>query len=69
MQKLYSGKEIPTQINIDERIFKIETFDNETVLCNLNTAKELLKEGEIKTLWYLWNFEWKRFSKLDLKQM
>lgn len=69
MIKLYSGKEIPAQINTNERIFKIETFNNETVLCNVNTAKELLKEGEIKTLWHLWKFEWKRFGKLDLKQM
>ena len=69
MRKLYNGKEIPTEINTEERIFKIETFDNETVLCNVKTAKELLQDGQIKTLWHLWNYEFKRFGKLDLKQM
>jgi hypothetical protein len=48
---------IPTTINTNERIFKIET------------AKELLNKGEIKNLWHLWNFEFKRFAKIDLKQM
>jgi len=60
---------IPTTINTNERIFKIETFDNEMLLCNVKTAKELLNKGEIKNLWHLWNFEFKRFGKIDLKQM
>jgi hypothetical protein len=60
---------IPTTINTNERIFKIETFDNDTFICNVATAKEYLKEGQIKNLWHLWNFEFKRFGKDDLKQM
>lgn len=60
---------IPTTINTNERIFKITTFDGETFLCNVKTAKEYLKDGNIKHLWHLWNFEFKRFGKLDLKQM
>jgi len=60
---------IPTTINTNERIFKIETFDNDTFLCNVTTAKEYLKEGQIKNLWHLWNFQFKRFAKIDLKQM
>ena len=60
---------IPTTINTNERIFKIETFDNEMLLCNIVTAKELLNKGDIKNLWHLWNFQFKRFSKIDLKQM
>ena len=60
---------IPTTINTNERIFKIETFENEMLLCNVATAKELLNKGEIKNLWHLWNFEFKRFAKIDLKQM
>jgi hypothetical protein len=60
---------IPTTINTNERIFKIETFDNDTFLCNVDTAKEYLKAQNIKHLWHLWNFEFKRFGKDDLKQM
>ena len=60
---------IPTTINTNERIFKIETFENETLLCNVETAKELLNKGEIKNLWHLWNFQFKRFGMIDLKQL
>ena len=60
---------IPTTINTDERIFKIETFDNDTFLCNVKTAKEYLNEGAIKNLWHFWNFEFKRYAKIDLKLM
>ena len=69
MQILYSGFNIPRELKTTERIFKIETFDNEMLLCNVSTAKELLKEGLIKNLWHLWDFNWKRFGKDDLKQM
>ena len=60
---------IPTTIKTNERIFKIETFDNDTLLCNVETAKDLLNKGEIKKLWHLWNFNFKPFAKIDLKQM
>lgn len=56
-------------VNTNERIFKIETFDNDKLLCNVKEAKDYLNKGEIKNLWHLWNFEFKRFSKIDLKQM
>lgn len=56
----------PTTINTIERIFKVETHENETYLCNINTAPPL---RDIKNLWHLWNFEWDRFSKKDLKDM
>lgn len=69
MRTLNSGYNIPRELTTTERIFKIETFDNEMLLCNVSTAKGLLKEGLIKNLWHLWNFEFKRFSKLDLKEM
>jgi hypothetical protein len=60
---------VPTTISTSERIFKVETFDDEKLLCNVDTAKKLLKEGLIKNLWHLWDFKWKRFGKIDLKQM
>ena len=59
----------PTTINTNERIFKIETFDGDIFLCNVETAKESLNKSEIKNLWHLWNFEFKRFGKIDLKEM
>lgn len=69
MKKLYDGTQVPTTINTDERIFLIHTFDGEDVLCNTEIAKELLKNGLIKTLKHLWDFKFQSFSKLDLKQM
>lgn len=58
----------PKTINTDTRIFKIITFEDETFLCNLRhiTLKDI---SEIKHLWHLWNFEFKRFGKIDLKEM
>ena len=60
---------IPTTINTNERIFKIETFEDETFLCNTKTAKEYLEKGEIKKLWHLWNFNFEVFHKIHLKNM
>lgn len=69
MQKLYSGIEIPTTINTNERIFKVHTFDDEIVLCNLDTAYMLISEGLIKKLFHLWNFKFVAFAKKDLVDM
>ena len=60
---------IPKTIKTDVRIFKVLTYDNDYILCNLSTAKELLKNDMIKKLWHLWNYDFKVFSKIDLKQM
>lgn len=60
---------IPTTINTDERIFKVLTYDNDYILCNLSTAKELLKNDMIQKLWHLWNYEFKPYGKDKLKQM
>jgi len=66
---LYSGLSVPNTINVNERVFKIETFDNETIICNLSTAKGLLNAGEIKNLFHLWNYNFVKFGKKDLKEM
>lgn len=60
---------IPTTISTDERIFKILTYDNDYILCNVSTAKELLKNDMIQKLWHLWNYEFKVYGKDKLKQM
>ncbi len=69
MKTTYSGIEIPQTINTNERIFKIITFDGETILCNVETAKKLLENQEIKHLFHFWNGEFKKFGKKDLKEM
>jgi hypothetical protein len=69
MRYLNSGHNVPRTIKTSERIFKVETVNDEKVLCNVATAQMLLKDGVIKNLWHLWDFEWKRFGKNDLKQM
>ena len=67
MRTLYNNKQINTTIDTNHRIFKVETYENEVVLVNLNDAYLLL--DEIKTLWHLWNFEFEKFSKKDLIKM
>ena len=69
MLRLYDGTEIPTIIKTDERIFKVVTFDGETVLCNLITAKKLLRKELIKKVYHLWDYEFKVFPKVGLKAM
>lgn len=69
MRKLYSGIEIPTIIDTSVRVFRITTFDNETLLCNLDTAYMLLKKDHCKELYHLWDCKFKRFGKSDLKGM
>ena len=62
-----------TTINTNERIFRVEDFEGEIILCNLDAFTlngELLVYGRpIKRLKYYWNFEFKPFSKSDLKEM
>lgn len=69
MRKLYDGTEVPTTIQTDERVFKIVTFDDETVLCNIATAKKLLRKDLIKKVYHLWDYEFKVFPKVGLKAM
>lgn len=59
----------PKTIKTTERIFKIKTFDDETFLCNVDVAKKYLQIDNIKKLWHLWNFEFERFGKDQLKNM
>jgi hypothetical protein len=55
-------------IKTDERIFKIITFDDELILCNLQDIN-LSDLENIKHLWHFWNGDFKRFGKIDLKEM
>lgn len=69
MQTLYNGVKITTTIRTNERIFKVKTFDDDLVLCNVKTAKKLLKKQMVKNLWHLWDLRFEVFSKEVLKQM
>ena len=67
--KLYSGTHIPTTINTNERIFQIETFDGETILCNLVTAQKLLEQQNCKRIKHYWNHKFVAIGKLEVKEM
>lgn len=56
-------------IKTDERIFKVLTFDDDYILCNLDKAQELINKGDIKKAWHIWNFEFETISKLHIKNM
>jgi len=57
---------IPKIIKTDERIFKIQTFDDDTFLCNIDVAREYLNKDNIKKLWHLWNFKFEKYYKIYL---
>jgi len=67
MKTLFDGTQIPTQISINERIFQVQTFDGDIVLCNTETAKKLLPQ--CAKLKHYWDFKFTAFSKLELKEM
>lgn len=69
MKTLYNGTKIKETINTNERIFLIETFDNETVLCNLKDTYKLVKSGNCKVLKHFWDYKFVSFGKQDLISM
>lgn len=67
--KLYSGTIIHTTISTAERIFQIETNDNETILCNLATAQLLIKQQECRRIKHYWNFKFETIGKKEVLDM
>jgi hypothetical protein len=67
--KLYNNTVIPDTISIRERIFRIETFDQETVLCNLAAAQMLIKTNNCKRIKHYCNNKFETISKLEVKEM
>jgi len=55
-------------VSTKQRIFKVTTFDGDTFLCNLEHIK-LEHLDQIKRLYYMWDFEWTPFAKIELKEM
>lgn len=43
---LFDGTEVPTTISIQERIYQLESYDNEKFLCNLKFAQDFIKKGK-----------------------
>lgn len=68
-KKLFDGTIIPATINTDERIFQIETYDGQCVLCNLQTAQTLIKTDNCKRIKHYWNAKFTTISKLEVKEM
>jgi len=66
---LYSNIHIPVSINTDERIFELETYDNEIVLCNLSTAQMLINSDVCKGIKHYWNNKFTRIGKDEVKEM
>jgi len=69
MKKLYSGTRIPEIIRTNERIFQIETYDNEIVLCNLRMAQMLINLAECKRIKHYWNNKFEPIGKDEVKGM
>jgi hypothetical protein len=68
-KKLFDGTNIPVMISTSERIFQIETFDGETILCNLATAQKLLHSDLCKRIKHYWNHKFTTIGKLEVKEM
>lgn len=68
-KKLFDGTHIPVMISTSERIFQIETFDGETILCNLVTAQKLLHADLCKRIKHYRNNKFTPISKLEVKEM
>jgi hypothetical protein len=68
-KKLFDGTNIPVMISTNERIFQIETFDGETILCNVVTAQKLLQLNLCKRIRHYWNHKFVTIGKLEVKEM
>lgn len=66
---LYGGTIIPSVIKITERIFQVETCDNETLLCNLGTAQILIETHQCKKIKHYWNYKFTSIGKNEVKEM
>lgn len=69
MKKLFDGTQIPVMISTNERIFQIETYDGETILCNVVTAQKLLQLNRCKRIKHYWNHKFQVISKYETLQM
>lgn len=68
-RKLFDGTNIPVMINTNERIFQIETYDGETILCNVTTAHKLINADLCKRIKHYWNDKFERIGKDEVISM
>lgn len=68
-KKLFDGTVIPGTINTDERIFQIETYSGDNVLCNLVTAKMIIKNGNCKRIKHYWDNKFTTIGKSEVKEI
>jgi hypothetical protein len=66
---LYSGIIIDSFIDTNQRIFQVETYDNETVLCNLKDAQTIIIQDVCKSIRHYWNNKFERIGKKEVKEM
>jgi len=67
--KLLDNTYIPAMVKTNERIFQIETYNGENVLCNLETAQRLINKALCKRIKHYWNNKFTAIGKLEVKQM
>lgn len=68
-KRLFDNTLIPSMVSINERIFQIETYDGETILCNIGTAKMLINKDLCKRIKHYWNNKFTTIGKLEVKEM
>ena len=68
-KKLFDGTRIPVMISTNERIFQIETYNGETILCNLVTAQKLISADLCKRIKHYWNHKFTVIGKDEVKAM
>lgn len=69
MRKLYNGRLVPTIIDTTQRIFEVITYDGDIFLCNVETAQEVIKEGECMKVRHLWNNNFKSIGKNEVLEI
>lgn len=68
-RSLYSGIVIDCNIDTTQRIFQIETYDNEIILCNLKDAQAIITQDVCKSIKHYWNDKFSRIGKKEVKEM
>ena len=72
MKTLYNGRKVPTNINIEEEVYLVITYDGDEFLCNLKTAYVIIKADECSGLKHFCNNDfintWKQ-SLIDIYEI
>lgn len=66
---LYSGIVIDTVIDTTQRIFQVETYDREIILCNLKDAQSIIILQGCYRIKHYWNNKFEAIGKNEVKEM